>query len=149
MKPIALTRLLPCLVLWLANAGAAEPPAVADAWARATPPGATTAAIYANLMSVGRDDALVGAETSAARTVEFHASVTTNGMHHMHELDSIPLAAGALVALSPGGLHIMLVDIAAPLRPGVPVPLTLRFASGTQVALAVPVRDGRDAAATH
>lgn len=147
MRSVAVV--LSCLVLWCTAASSAEPPIVTDAWVRATPPGVTTAAAYLTLTSVDGDDALVAAETTAARTVELHASTMANGMHHMHALESIPLAKGTPVALAPGGTHIMLIGIAAALRPGDTVPLRLRFASGVELELGVPVRDGRDTAAHH
>jgi copper(I)-binding protein len=68
-----------------------------------------------------------------------------NGMQHMRPVESIPLPTGTAVALAPGGLHVMLIGIVAPLTPGERVPLTLRFASGAELALEVVVRDGRAA----
>jgi hypothetical protein len=65
----------------------------------------------------------------------------------MRRLTEIALPAGATVKLEPGGLHVMLLGIAAPLEPGGHVALTLRFAVGPDVALRVPVLDGRAPAA--
>jgi periplasmic copper chaperone A len=145
MKPTTVARVFACLVLSLTAAGAAEPVAVADAWIRATPPGATTAAAYLTLTNAGAADALVGAASPAARVAELHGNMQMNGMQHMHVAESIPLPTGTPVELAPGGLHVMLIDIVAPLAPGDRVPLTLRFASGQELALEVVVRDGRSA----
>ena len=45
----------------------------------------------------------------------------------MREAPGIPLAAGQMVRLAPGGLHIMLMGLKAPLKPGDEVPLRLTF----------------------
>jgi copper(I)-binding protein len=39
----------------------------------------------------------------------------------------LPLAAGQTVELKPGGLHVMLMDLKAPVKAGDAVPLTLVF----------------------
>jgi periplasmic copper chaperone A len=145
MKTATVARIFACLALWLTAAGAAEQVTVADAWIRATPPGVKTAAAYLTLTNAGAAEALVGAASPAARVVELHTSMQMNGMQHMQAVESIPLPTGTAVELAPGGLHIMLIDIAAPLEPGQSVPLTLRFASGKELALEVVVRDGRSA----
>jgi copper(I)-binding protein len=145
MQPVTVARLFACFALWLTAAGAAEPVTVADAWIRATPPGVTTAAAYLTLTNAGAADALVGAASPAARVVELHTSTQMNGMRHMHAVEAVPLPTGTAVELAPGGLHVMLIDIVAPLVPGQRVPLTLRFANGGELALEIVVRDGRAA----
>ena len=45
----------------------------------------------------------------------------------MRQVDAVPLPAGQAVTLSPGGYHIMLVDLKAPLVAGQSFPLTLTF----------------------
>jgi copper(I)-binding protein len=49
------------------------------------------------------------------------------GMMEMREVGRIPLPAGETVELKPGGLHIMLLELAAPLTEGSTVELTLEF----------------------
>jgi copper(I)-binding protein len=133
----------------LAGASAAEPPIVSEAWIRATPPGARTAAAYLTFTSPSADR-LVGAATPAARAVELHTHVVEGGLQRMVRLMELVLPAGAAVRLEPGGLHLMLVDIALPLEAGTNVPMSLRFATGGAVEIDVPVVDGRNGApATH
>jgi copper(I)-binding protein len=45
----------------------------------------------------------------------------------MRQVDAVPLPAGQAVVLSPGGYHIMLMDLKAPLVAGQSFPLTLTF----------------------
>ena len=135
----ALTALALC-----AGVQAAEPPiAVSSAWARATPPGVPNAAAYLRITNTGRDDVLVGAATPAARKAELHAHVADGGAIRMTRVDAVPLPSGATVELAPGGLHVMLLGIAAPLAPGDRFTLTLQFRDAGAVDVTVPVRDGR------
>lgn len=111
-------------------------------WLRATPPGATVGAGYLILHNPGADSAtLVAVESSAAARIEIHEMREVEGMMQMRELEGgITVGPGEQVNLAPGGLHLMLMDLAAPLVEGEQVPLTLRFASGETVELQAPVR---------
>jgi copper(I)-binding protein len=63
------------------------------------------------------------------------------GMMTMRPVERIDVPAGETVALEPGGYHVMLLDLAAPLEVGATVEVTLTFESaGTQVVTA-DVRD--------
>lgn len=64
----------------------------------------------------------------------------SGGMMTMRQISSIPVPAGATVTLEPGGLHMMLIDLAAPLVAGESFELTLEFASGATVRVPVDVR---------
>jgi copper(I)-binding protein len=64
-----------------------------------------------------------------------------SGEMTMRPVSSIVLPAGETVLLMPGGYHIMLLDLVAPLEEGQTFDVTLTFAnSGTQV-VTVEVRD--------
>lgn len=62
------------------------------------------------------------------------------GMMQMRQVSSIPVPAGATVTLEPGGLHLMLIDLAAPLTAGQTFDITLEFASGERLVVPVTVR---------
>ena len=142
-------------LVWLsltvgAASAAAAPPMVTDAWIRATPPGAVTAAAYLTITSAGAADRLVGAATPAAGVVEIHTQVVESGSQHMARVAELTLPAGQAVRLTPGGQHLMLVDIKGPMVAGTKVALSLRFAEAGTVEIDVPVVDARAAAAaTH
>jgi copper(I)-binding protein len=127
-----------------AGSAAAGPLTVTDAWIRATPPGVATAAAYLTITNTGAADRLVGAATPAARGAQLHTHTEEGGLHGMvHLADGIAVPAGEALRLAPGGLHLMLVDLAAPLTPGTTVRLSLRFVAAGQLAIEVPVVDGR------
>ena len=149
---------LPKLVLVLAAAACAAAPSafaqsvkVENAWARATVPGQKTGSVYLELTSAG-DAALVAAGSPAAARAELHSMTMDGGVMRMRALPRVELPAGRKVALAPGGMHVMLVDLKQPLKVGDRVPVTLSVqASGTSLTtlkLEVPVR-AADSAAEH
>ena len=101
---------------------------VQQVWARATPAGARTGAIYLTVVNgTGADDKLVGASTPAAREAQLHTMIDEGGIMKMRPLASIEIKAGATVTLKPGGTHVMLLGLQKPLKPGTSFPLTLEF----------------------
>lgn len=89
-----------------------------DAWARATAPGATTGAVYGTLTNHG-DSVLELTDVmfDAAGHAMVHRTVERDGMMRMMHAD-IQLAPGDSVTLEPGGLHMMLMRLEAPLQQG-------------------------------
>lgn len=107
-------------------------------WARATVPGQAVGVAYATLTSpVG--DRLVGVETPAAGRAELHSMTMDGSVMRMRQVDGVPLPAGQPVALAPGGLHVMLMDLRGPLQAGQSFPLTLRFERAPPLTVQVPV----------
>ena len=140
------------LALWLmfVAAASAAPPAtslrIEQAWARETPPGATVGAAYLRIVNGGAADVLRGASTPIAKQVELHSSTVENGMMRMRPLPELAIPAHQTVAFKPGTLHIMLIDLARPLKAGERVRLTLVFRNAGPISVDVPVRglDERD-----
>ena len=130
------------------GSAAAGPLTITDAWIRATPPGARTAAAYLTIANTGAADRLLGGATPAARSVEVHTHVDERGLQRMVRLAELGLPAGETVRLTPGGIHLMLVDVAAPLAAGASVTLSLRFAAAGTLELEVPVVDARASSPT-
>ncbi len=117
---------------------------VTDAWARATPPAARTAALYLTLVNDGEaDDALLGAQTDAADIVEIHSMRHEDGMMLMEQIESMILPAGERAKLAPHGKHLMLIGLRHDLAPGQAIHLRLEFERHPAVTVNVPVRDAR------
>ncbi len=87
---------------------------VRDAWANATPPGATVAAVYLEVTAAD-DDALLSATTTVADRIEMHASSEENGMMRMRPLPTVELKPGETFVFAPGGAHLMLLGLRQPL----------------------------------
>jgi periplasmic copper chaperone A len=111
---------------------------ITDAWARATPGGAQTAAAYVTVESTA-GDRLTGASTPAAQKADIHEMTMEGNVMKMRQVDGVDLPAGKPVTLKPGGYHIMLTGLAKPLQEGQTFPLTLDFAkAGTrQITISV------------
>lgn len=105
-------------------------------------------AAYMTVLNLGEsDDTLIAVETSAAAAAEIHEVIMNGDVMQMQPLEGgIALPAGGEAVLQPGGLHIMLLDLTMPLAEGSAIPLTLTFASGAQIIIAVPVIDRMAAA---
>lgn len=113
---------------------------VQSAWARATPPGATTGAVYLTLVNKGGvDDQLIGVETPAAEMAGLHADIMDKGVMKMRPLKSVDLKPGGSAVLMPGGKHIMLMGLKQPLKRGGHFPLTLQFAHAPPMTVQVDV----------
>ena len=114
---------------------------IENAWARATPPGAKIAAGY---MTIRNDSAsaerLVSASSPAAAKVQTHVTKTEDGISRMREVKGYEIPANGTFELMPGGAHLMLVDIKAPLKAGERVPLVLRFQHAGEVKVELEVR---------
>jgi len=122
---------------------------VKDAWARATVQGQTASGAFMKLTA--KDGAkLVGADSPAAEVVEVHEMRMEGNVMRMRAAPMIELPVGQTVELKPGGYHVMLMDLKAPLKAGSTLPLTLTFkdAKGAEskVHLQVPVRMAAPAA---
>lgn len=112
-----------------------------DAWARPTPGGAKTGAAYLTLMEHGGTaDHLTGASTPAAERAEVHETRMQDGVMRMRPVESLEVPAGGMVALTPGGLHLMLMGLKHPLKAGETFPVTLSFAKSGNVEITVTVQ---------
>ena len=121
---------------------------VRDAWIPEAPPVAAVLAAYMTLVNHGSGTLRLSAITSPDfATVEIHQTVTEGGMSRMRKLDELVLYAGDAVHLRPGGIHLMLIKPARPLRHGNTVRLRLQLDDGDSLELRVPVRADADEAA--
>lgn len=114
------------------------------AWARSTPEGAPTGAVYGDLINLSSEtDTLVGAETDIADVVELHEMRMGEGdVMQMRPLESgIDIEPNQYQSLQPGGLHIMLIGLKQTLLAGSSFDLTLHFQQSGEVTITVPVVD--------
>ena len=121
-------------------------------WARPTAVGIPTGAAYLSITNHGaREDTLIGAQSPAAMRVEFHRTTFEAGMAKMRPASSLVIEPGDTLTAAPGGLHLMLVDLKAPLVRGTTVPLVLTFkeAGEVTVQLKIELQDGDAGDSTH
>ena len=116
---------------------------IANAWARTSPMSAEMGAAYFDITSP-IDDALVKAEVdmSVAMMAQIHeTTMKDDGTMGMQEVDEVSLPAGETVSFKPGGYHVMLMNLKAPLETGSTVTLTLELKSGATVTVDAEVRE--------
>lgn len=134
-----------------------------DPWSRVTAPGQTAGAVYLTIESKDGDTVTkASVPASIAGMAQLHETTkdsgsgsgdmtgsmdkteTTDsgamagGMQGMKEVPSIAIPAGEAVELKPGGYHIMLMELKAPIKDGQKFPVTLTFTkAGTKTVDAV------------
>ena len=122
--------------------------AIGHPYARATAEGQRNGGGYLSLDNRGAQaDRLTAVRTDAAQAVELHEMAMEGDVMRMRRLDAIEVPAGRTVVLKPGGLHLMLVGLKAPLKAGARVPLTLTFARAGEVEVVLNVEAAGTAAA--
>jgi copper(I)-binding protein len=99
---------------------------VKDAWARATVPGQKGTGAFMNITAKA-GTRLVGVSSPAAGVAEVHEMKMENDIMKMRAVPILDLPAGQTVQLKPGGYHVMLMDLKAPLAKDSSIPVTLRF----------------------
>ena len=113
---------------------------IVEPWARASAGMAMVGAAYLTLENTGATaDRLVEAASPVATKTELHTHIVEGDIMRMRAIESIDLPPGEIVNLRPGGLHVMLIGLAAPLQMGEHFPLTLTFAEGGTTTVEVEV----------
>ena len=110
-------------------------------WARATPPTAPTGGGYLSVKNTGTEpDRLLSVSSPAAQTVQVHEMKMEGNVMRMRELESpLEIKPGETVTLAPGGLHLMMTGLKAPLKQGERVPLTLVFEKAGKIDVELSV----------
>lgn len=138
-------KLLFTAALLLANTAWAHdyqlgPLKIIHPWTRATAPGAAAGGGFLKIENTGDADRLIGAAAEVSAVVELHTMVMDGEVMRMRKLDKgIELPAGATTELKPGSLHIMFIDLKAPLKEGTRFPLTLKFEKAGEIQVDVSV----------
>lgn len=135
--------LLSVLLLVLAQAAFAAGPVieVEDPWARESPPMVTNGAAYMTLVNRGDEtDRLMSVSGEVAETIELHAHLMEGTVMKMRKIQGIEVNPGEPAILQPGGTHVMLIGLKAPLVKGSSFPLTLHFEKAGDIPVQVAVR---------
>jgi periplasmic copper chaperone A len=135
----AARRLVVLAPLVLAAAPVLAQVQVNEPWVRATVAQQSATGAF---MKIGSTEALrlVAARSPAARTVEIHEMAMVGDLMKMRAVTGIDLPAGGSVELKPGGYHVMLIDVTAPIAAGATVPITLVFEDAKQQRREVAVQ---------
>ncbi len=133
-------RGLPVALAVLPGRGNAQDgPRLVDVWARATVAGQDMGGAFLRIVGGRQADRLLGASSPLAMAVELHSMRMEGDVMRMRAVEHIDVPAGQTVALSPGGFHLMLMGLNEPLRPGMQLPLVLRFQKAGEVPVQAEV----------
>jgi copper(I)-binding protein len=110
-------------------AHAAGPISIENGWSRATAAAQTVGGGFMTIVNAGKtDDRLVSATSPVAAEVQIHDMKMEDGVMRMRQLaDGLAVPAGARVELKPRSLHLMFMQLKAPLAAGQSFPVTLKF----------------------
>ena len=97
---------------------------VQEPWVRATVGQQTATGAFMRLTAPA-DSRVLQVQSPVAGVVEIHEMKMEGDVMRMRALTALPLPAGQAVELKPGGYHVMLMDLKAPVKAGDVVPLTL------------------------
>ncbi|MGQ9723789.1 MAG: copper chaperone PCu(A)C [Tepidimonas sp.] len=140
MKPMT-SSIIGLALATVVTAAAAQNVKIEDPWVRGTVAQQKATGAFMRLTAPERMR-LVGAESPVAGVVEVHEMAMVDNVMKMRQIPGLELPAGQPVELKPGGYHIMLMNLRAPVQPGEQVPLKLIFenASGQRVTQEVQAR---------
>ena len=140
MKSSQMKRIATASLLFFAIAGTAfAQVTVADPWVRATVTAQKASGAFMTLTSA-RDARLVEASSPVAGVVEIHEMAMQNNVMRMRAVGGLDLPAGKAVELKPGGYHVMLMELKAPLKAGDTVPIRLVFEGADKARETVEVK---------
>lgn len=153
-----------------ASAGSGDAIEISGAWARTSPESVDTGAAYMTIKGGAEDDTLVSAsvDSSVAAMVQIHEMVPVSeagsdstmdmGSHSSTDMGStdssagegamvmqelkggLPIPAGKTVELAPGGYHMMLMELAKPLKEGTKFDVEVTFEKAGEKTVNVEVR---------
>jgi periplasmic copper chaperone A len=113
---------------------------VENPWARESV--TRTGAAYLTVRNDGdQDDRLVGVSSAVAEKAELHSSVMQDGVMKMRAVEALDVPAHGGAVLEPGGLHIMLIGLKAPLEEGKSFALMLEFENAGEIEVLTTVED--------
>ena len=112
---------------------------IEKAYTRSTVPGQMAAGGFMKIENKGAADQLISASSPVAGEVQLHEMAMEGNVMKMRQVKDIAVPSGGEVELKPGGLHLMFMNIKAPLAAGETVPVKLKFAKAGEVEVKMPV----------
>jgi len=124
----------------VAVAQGTSPLRIEQPFARATAPTARAGGAYMTIVNSGATaDRLLRAESSVAARTELHTVIKEGDVMRMREVPGIDVPANGKAMLAPGGFHVMLMELKAPLKAGDTAAITLVFEKAGRIEVAVPI----------
>lgn len=117
---------------------------IIDAWAPPSAGAQRTGAVYFTMINEGPgEDRLTGVSTAGAGLAALHTNIIKDNVVRMRPIDGVAIPAGSTIILKPGGMHLMLYDMSAPLVSGTRLGLNLQFVRAGKISIDAVVRDAQ------
>ena len=141
MKSLRGILVLMTIILVLSACAQQPEISIEQAWARPGFKGDNSAVYLMINNATDQGDGLIGAISDIANITEIHLSkMDAQGTMTMERQDLVGIPAGEVIALEPGGLHVMLTDLVEDLNVGDKFELTLEFQRAGDIAVQVEVK---------
>jgi len=122
------------------TSGASDTLSAADGRVRETIPGQNRGVAYLTLGNASPQECpLLEVTSPAAARVELHQHSHLDGRMQMRRVEAFSLAPGSRQVMRPGGLHLMLLELARPLRRGDAVDFHFDFGACGDLSVTLPV----------
>ena len=113
-------------------AASADQITVQEPYVRLAPPNAPATGAFMVIKNNGdKDVKVLKADNPASRVTELHTHLNEGGVMKMRPVPAIEIKAKGEAILKPGSLHVMMIDLKAPMKEGDVVPITLSFDDGS------------------
>ncbi len=131
-KEVNVPRILVLMLMCLALPGTVRAEGellLMNGWARASTPGAVSAAVYGRFVNTSPTPLrLVSLGSDIAGRIMIHQSRLQGDMMKMEHVPTIEFPAGGEIRFEPGGYHLMVTGLKRPLRKGEVFTLAVNFA---------------------
>jgi copper(I)-binding protein len=113
---------------------------ISDARIKNLPPTVPVRAGYMTIQNPGPSAvSIVAVRSDAFASIEIHRSVMQDGLMRMDPVTELKIDAGASLQLSPGGVHLMMMQPRTATRPGDEIEIYLRLGDGSEQRLLMTV----------
>ncbi len=113
---------------------------VIQPWARASISATRPTAAFFTVHNNGSEsDSLISVSSPSAKMTHIHHTTMVDGAMIMSPVDSLEILPGQTITLKPGGLHVMLMKLTAPLIEGETTELVLTFENAGEVTITAPI----------
>ncbi|MGB0411461.1 MAG: copper chaperone PCu(A)C [Pikeienuella sp.] len=121
-----------------------------DPYAFATTASAKAGGAYISVLNHGDADRLLDAASNVAKRVEIHEHRHVEGVMKMRQVKAgIEVPKHGEMVMAPGGYHVMLMGLHAPLVEGETFDVTLIFEKAGEMTVSVPIVDRAEHKAGH
>jgi len=112
-----------------------------NAWVREAPPISKVQAAYVKINNNKiKDMQLISASSPAFKKIEFHKTVSEDGLSKMLHLPFVSIKRSSHTVLEPEGIHMMLFTPSKPLRAGETIKITFNFSDNTATTVPFTVK---------